>query len=91
MRSDHHRHARLSDDDLSGIAQAMRLQTPGSASSMVIADALDTIVRRRCEAQEARRQRSPARIGLRALRRLTCWASVHASMRIGAALGRSQT
>ena len=91
MMGDHHRHARLSDDDLSGIAQTMRLQTHGSAASMVIADALDTIVRRRCEAQEARRQRSPARAGLRALRKLTCWASIHASLRIGAALGRSQT
>lgn len=90
MVGNHHRFARLSDTDLSDIARSMRLQAQGNAASVVIANALDTIVQRRCEAQEARRRRNPARIGLLALQRFTCWASVRASTRIDAALGRSQ-
>jgi hypothetical protein len=90
MVGDHHRFARLSNTDLSDIARALRLQAQDSVASTVVADALETIVRRRCEVQEIRRQRNPARIGLRALQRFTCWASVRASMRIDAALGRSR-
>lgn len=88
MMGDHQRFARLSDTDLADIAQAMRLQTHGNAAS--IANVLDRVVQRRCEVQEARRQRNPARFGLRMLRRLTCWASVRASVRIDAVLERPQ-
>lgn len=91
MVGDHHRFARLSDTDLSDIAQAMRLQAQDNAASIGIANALETIVQRRCEVQEARRRRNPARVGLLALQRFTCWASVRASMRIDAALGRFQS
>jgi hypothetical protein len=89
MMGDHQHFARLSDEDLTDIARAMRFQPHGNAS--LIANALDRIVQRRCEVQEARRQRNPARVGLRVLRRLTCWASVRASVRIDAALGRSRS
>lgn len=89
MMIDHHDFARLRDTDLAEIAKAMRLQPHGNAAS--IANVLDGIVQRRCEIQEARRLRNPARAGLRVLRRLTCWASVRASVRIDAALGRSQS
>ncbi len=91
MVGDHHRFARLSDTDLCDIARTMRLQVQGNAASIMIANALETIVQRRCEAQEARRRRNPARVGLRMLQRFTCWASVRASLRIDAALGRSQS
>ncbi len=91
MVGDQHRFARLSDADLSDIARTMRLQGQVNAASIVIANALETIVQRRCEIQEARRRRNPARMGLLALQRFTCWASVRASLRIHAALGRSQS
>ena len=91
MVGDHQRFARLSDTDLSDIARAMRQQAQGSAASVVVANALETIVKRRGELLETRRRRNPARAGLRAMRRLTCWASVFASMHIDAALGRSRS
>ncbi|HUD32951.1 MAG TPA: hypothetical protein VMR43_08020 [Variovorax sp.] len=90
MMGDHHRFARLSDTDLSDIARAMRSQAQGSTSSTMIANALETIVQRRCEVLEDRQRRNPARAGLRALQRLTCWVSTGASMRINAASGRSR-
>lgn len=90
MVGDHQRFARLSDADLTDIARTMRMQAQSNTSSVLIANALETIVQRRCEVQEDRQRRSPVRIGFRTLQRLTCWISAGTSVRIDAALGRSQ-
>jgi hypothetical protein len=80
VRAADNRHfARLNDAHLSVIAQSLRSQVHGSerpASAVAIADALDSVVRKRCDEREARRRANPARMGLVALRKVTDWASV---------------
>jgi hypothetical protein len=76
MAMDVKHRARLSASDLTEIANSMRSQSwcdDGAADA--IADAIESVVQRRCEIQESRRQARLTYSGLAALGRLGSWAS----------------
>jgi hypothetical protein len=90
MTADNRHFARLNDADLSGIARSLRSQASGSErTANAIADALDSVVKKRCDMREARHRSNPARMGMVALRKVTGWASVRTSANAQSKMERS--
>lgn len=89
MAADNRQFARLNDTHLSTIAQSLRSQASGNErTANAIADALDSVVKQRCDVREARRRSNPARMGMIALRKVTGWASVRVSVGVHTTMER---
>jgi hypothetical protein len=78
MASDKRSFARLSEEHLSDIAESFRYRSQhGDLTAGAIADAVESVIRVRCDANVIR-QRSPVVRVRRALRRVAGWAVARA-------------
>ncbi len=82
MAIDQRNFARLSESHLSDIVQSFRhLSHDGDMTAGAIADAVESVIRVRCDANVVR-QRSPAVRVKRAIRRVAGWAASRTTARI---------